>query len=135
MHELGDPWTDMRLDDVDAPTPGPGQIGIDVEALGVAFPNVLMAQGKYQIKSTPPFSPAESVVGRVASLGEGVDSFALGDRVMTSDSAVLAEQTVAVTRSFDIETKTGNIIVSQKSSKIHQCSIGTIFFISKRVAK
>jgi NADPH2:quinone reductase len=95
MHELGDPWTDLRLDDVDAPTPGPGQIGIDVEAVGVAFPNVLMAQGKYQIKSTPPFSPAESVVGRVASLGEGVDSFAIGDRVMSSDGAALAEQTVA----------------------------------------
>ena len=95
MHELGDPWTDLQLDDVDAPTPGPGQIGIDVEAVGVAFPNVLMAQGKYQVKSTPPFSPAESVVGRVSSLGEGVDSFAVGDRVMTSDGAALAEHTVA----------------------------------------
>ncbi len=95
MHELGDPWTDLQLGAADAPTPGPGQIGIDVEAVGVAFPNVLMAQGKYQVKSTPPFSPAESVVGRVASLGEGVDSFAIGDRVMTSDGAALAEQTVA----------------------------------------
>lgn len=77
MHELGDPWTDLQLDEAEAPTPGPGQIGIDVEAVGVAFPNVLMAQGKYQVKSTPPFSPAESVVGRVSSLGEGVDSFSI----------------------------------------------------------
>lgn len=95
MHELGDPWTDLQLDEVEAPTPGPGQVGIDVEAVGVAFPNVLMAQGKYQVKFEPPFSPAESVVGRVAALGEGVDGLAVGDRVMTSDGAALAEYTVA----------------------------------------
>ena len=95
MHELGDPWTDLQLDEAEAPTPGPGQIGIDVEAVGVAFPNVLMAQGKYQVKSTPPFSPAESVVGRVSSLGDGVDSFSIGDRVMTGDGVALAEHTVA----------------------------------------
>jgi NADPH2:quinone reductase len=95
MHELGDPWTDLQLDEVDTPSPGPGQIGIEVEAVGVAFPNVLMAQGKYQVKSTPPFSPAESVVGRVSALGEGVDSFAIGERVMTSDGAALSEHIVA----------------------------------------
>lgn len=95
MHELGDPWTDLQLDEADAPTPGPGHIGIDVEAIGVAFPNVLMAQGKYQVKSTPPFSPAESVVGRVSALGDGVEGFAVGERVMTSDGAALAEHTVA----------------------------------------
>ena len=95
MHELGDPWTDLQLDEIDAPTPGEGQVGIEVEAIGVAFPNVLMAQGKYQVKSTPPFSPAESVVGRVSALGDGVDGFAVGDRVMTMDGAALAEHTVA----------------------------------------
>jgi len=76
------------------PTPGDGQIGIEVEAIGVAFPNVLMAQGKYQVKSTPPFSPAESVVGRVTSLGAGVDGFSVGDRVMAMDGAELAEHAV-----------------------------------------
>lgn len=101
MHQLGDPWTDLELDEIDAPTPGPGQIGIDVEAVGVAFPNVLMAQGKYQVRAEPPFSPAESVVGRVSALGDGVDSFAIGDRVMTSDRAALAEHIVAsAERSF-----------------------------------
>jgi len=95
MHELGDPWTDLQLDDIDAPTPREGQIGIEVEACGVAFPNVLMAQGKYQVKSTPPFSPCESVVGRVSALGDGVEGFAEGDRVMTMDGAALAEHTVA----------------------------------------
>ena len=95
MHQESDPWVDLQLDEVDAPTPGEGQLAIDVEAVGVAFPNVLMAQGKYQMRMTPPFSPAESVVGRVAALGDGVSGFAVGDRVMTGDGAALAEQTVA----------------------------------------
>lgn len=101
MHELGDPWTDLQLDEIDAPTPGDAEIGIDVEACGVAFPNVLQAQGKYQVKLTPPVSPCESIVGRVSSLGAGVDSLAVGDRVMTMDRAQLAEHTVAsVGRTF-----------------------------------
>ncbi len=94
MHKLGDPWIDLQLDEVDAPIAGPGQIGIDVEAIGVSFPNVLMAQGKYQVKTVPPLSPAESVVGRVSSLGEGVDSFSIGDRVMSNLGAALSEQVV-----------------------------------------
>jgi len=95
MHAEGDPWVDLQLDEIDAPTPGAGEIGIDVEAVGVAFPNVLQAQGKYQVRMTPPFSPAESIVGRVNALGDGVDGFAIGDRVMTMDGAALAEQAVA----------------------------------------
>ena len=43
MHELGDPWTDLQLDDIKPPEPGEGQIAIKVEACGVAFPNVLQA--------------------------------------------------------------------------------------------
>ncbi len=101
MHQLGDPWTDLQLDEIDAPTPGRGEVGIAVEACGVAFPNVLMAQGNYQVKHEPPFSPCESVVGRVSSLGEGVDGLQVGDRVMTNDRADLAEATVAsVERAF-----------------------------------
>ncbi len=95
MHHLGDPWSDLQLDEIEAPVPGPGEVSIDVEACGVAFPNVLMAQGNYQVKQDPPFSPCESVVGRVASLGVGVDGLAIGDRVMTNDRAAVAEVTVA----------------------------------------
>lgn len=95
MQELGDPWTDLQLVEIDAPEAGPGQIAIDVEAVGVAFPNVLQAQGKYQVKLEPPFSPATESAGVVAAVGEGVTDFAVGDRVMTMDGAAIAERTVA----------------------------------------
>ena len=95
MHELGDPWSGLQLDEIDAPEPGEGQIAIEVQACGVAFPHVLMAQGKYQLKVEPPFSPAGEIAGTVHSVGAGVTKFAVGDRVMTMDGAALAERTVA----------------------------------------
>ena len=72
-----------------------GEVGIEVEACGVAFPNVLQAQGKYQVKLEPPFSPATEVAGTIRAVGDGVEGFAVGDRVMTMDGAALAERTVA----------------------------------------
>ncbi|MEM7093561.1 MAG: NADPH:quinone oxidoreductase family protein [Actinomycetota bacterium] len=95
VNELGDPWTNLELVETDAPDPGPGEVAIDIESVGVAFPNVLQAQGKYQVKLEPPFSPATEIAGRVAALGEGVDGFAVGDRVMTMDGAQISERTVS----------------------------------------
>ena len=96
VNDLGDPWDLLEEVEVDAPTPGAGQIAIDVEAIGVAFPNVLQAQGKYQVRYEPPFSPATEIAGRVAALGEGVSDFAVGDRVMTMDGATISERAVAM---------------------------------------
>lgn len=95
INELGDPWDRLELVDVEAPEPGDGEIAIDIEAVGVAFPNVLQAQGKYQVKLDPPFSPATEIAGRVAAVGGGVDGFAVGDRVMTMDGATISERAVA----------------------------------------
>jgi len=95
INELGDPWDQLELTEVDAPEPGPGQVQIEIEAVGVAFPNVLQAQGKYQVKLEPPFSPATEIAGRVSALGDGVDRFAVGDRVMTMDRAQIAEYAVS----------------------------------------
>lgn len=96
MHDIGNPWTDLSLDEIETPTPGHGELAIDVEAIGVAFPEVLKAQGNYQVKADPPFSPCESVVGRVSALGDGVTGFEVGGRVMTQDGAGIAESAVSV---------------------------------------
>lgn len=80
-HAFGPPGA-LRLEDVPNPVPGPGTVKIAVAAAGLNFPDVLIVQGKYQVKPPFPFSPGAEVSGTVMELGEGVTSFAVGDRVM-----------------------------------------------------
>ncbi len=80
IHELVGP-SGLRVDEVDDPKAGPGQILIDVKAAGVNFPDVLITQGKYQFKPALPFSPGGEVAGVVSAVGSGVTSFGVGDRV------------------------------------------------------
>lgn len=61
--------------------PGPGEITIDVEAIGCNFADVLICQGKYQLKPPLPFSPGSEVAGYVRELGAGVCGFDVGERV------------------------------------------------------
>lgn len=79
-HELTGPAA-LRVDEVDDPKPGPGQIVIDVRAAGINFPDILITQGKYQFKPALPFSPGGEAAGVVSAIGSGVTSLAVGDRV------------------------------------------------------
>lgn len=91
-HELKGPGA-LRVDEVEAPTPGPGEVAVDVRAAGVNFPDVLATYGKYQFRSEPPFVPGGEVAGVVAALGDGVTGLSVGDRVAaTMLSGAFAER-------------------------------------------
>src|SRR3954464_2547458 len=60
-------------------TPGEGVV-VDVEAAGVAFPDVLQSRGLYQFKPDPPFVPGAEVAGIVRSAPDGA-AVSPGDRV------------------------------------------------------
>ena len=79
-HELNGP-PGLRLDEIDEPEPGPGEIKIAVDACGINFPDFLMTLGKYQARPPLPFAPGAEIAGRVAALGSDVQGFAVGDRV------------------------------------------------------
>lgn len=78
---FGPPET-LHVEEVDDPTPTAGQVVIDVASCGVNFPDALMIQDRYQMKPPLPFSPGGEVAGVVSALGDGVDTLAVGDRVM-----------------------------------------------------
>jgi len=72
---------DMRLVDLPDPQPGRGEVTIDVRAVGCNFFDILMAQGKYQVRPPRPFSPGGEVAGVIRAVGPEVDGLRVGDRV------------------------------------------------------
>lgn len=96
LQELGDPIDQLRLVDGEAPAAADGQVVIDVEAVGLAFPDVLQCQGKYQVKTGPGHTPGGEFAGTVTALGPGVDpanaGYDVGDRVVALAGGGLAEQ-------------------------------------------
>ena len=76
------PPESLVIEEVEPLKPGKGQIVISVKACGVNFPDTLIIQGKYQSKPPFPFIPGSEVAGVVKELGEGVDTFKVGRRVI-----------------------------------------------------
>jgi NADPH2:quinone reductase len=81
--EFGPPES-LVVEEVPDPRPGPGEIVIEVRAAAVTFPDTLIIEDKYQFKAQVPFVPGGEVAGVVHELGEGVDGFSVGDRVIGS---------------------------------------------------
>jgi NADPH2:quinone reductase len=72
VHELGDPSAVLRLEDVEQPTPGDGQVLVRVRAAALNFPDILMVQGKYQERPPLPFTPGVELCGEVVETGQRV---------------------------------------------------------------
>jgi NADPH2:quinone reductase len=82
--ELGEPEQVIRVERGPAPTPGPGQVVVEVRASSINFPDVLMCRGEYQVKPPLPFTPGVELCGEVIEVGEDVSSDRLGRRVIGS---------------------------------------------------
>ena len=80
-HAVGGPET-LTLDEIDTPSPGPGQILVAVKACAINFPDSLIIRDMYQFKPPRPFAPGGEIAGVVEALGEGVTRWKLGDKVM-----------------------------------------------------
>ncbi|MFD5860253.1 NADPH:quinone oxidoreductase family protein [Streptomyces chartreusis] len=63
VHENGEPSEVMRLDEVDTPTPGDGQILLKVRAANINFPDALLCRGHYQVRPPLPFTPGVEICG------------------------------------------------------------------------
>ncbi|WOD15567.1 zinc-dependent alcohol dehydrogenase family protein [Paraburkholderia kirstenboschensis] len=70
----------LREDDVRDPTPGIGQMLIDVHACGVCRTDLHLVDRDLD-RPKRPVIPGHEIVGTVAELGAGVRGFAVGDRV------------------------------------------------------
>ncbi len=75
------PPSSLRLEELPDPQPAAGELAIDVVSIGCNFPDMLIVEGKYQVKPPFPFAPGMECAGTVAAVGEGVTGFAIGQRV------------------------------------------------------
>ncbi|MEP6496246.1 MAG: quinone oxidoreductase [bacterium] len=80
VHETGGPEV-LRVEDLPDPTPAPGELLIDVEAIGVNFIETYQREGIYPVAR--PFPLGAEAAGVVRALGSGVTEFKIGDRVVS----------------------------------------------------
>jgi len=73
---------DLTVSDLPDPSPGRGEVLIEVVAAGVNYPDVLVVQGRYQNRPPLPFIPGKEAAGVVLAVGAGVDNCRVGDRVL-----------------------------------------------------
>lgn len=70
----------LRLEDVDAPTPGKGEVRLAVSVCAVCRTDLHIVEGDLPKKKLPVI-PGHQVVGRIDQLGPGVEQWEVGDRV------------------------------------------------------
>ncbi|WP_018178701.1 NADPH:quinone oxidoreductase family protein [Jongsikchunia kroppenstedtii] len=85
----------LQLQERPDPVPQPGMAVVDVKACGVCFPDVLMTQGKYQLRPELPFVTGTEVAGVVSAVADGETAVKVGDRVLTTVLGGFAEKTIA----------------------------------------
>ncbi len=80
FHETGGPEV-LCIEDIAVPSPGPGEIHIQVKALGLNRAEALMRRGTYIETPVLPSGLGLEAAGLVEALGDGVTGFAIGDAV------------------------------------------------------
>ena len=80
-HEPGPPET-LRLSDVPEPKPGSGDLLVKVRACAINYPDVLIIEDKYQMRPPRPFAPGGEISGEVVAVGDGVDDWQVGERLV-----------------------------------------------------
>lgn len=110
---------DLALSDLPDPVAGAGEVVIAVKAAALNFFDLLMIQGKYQIKPPFPFSPSAEIAGVVESVGAGVTELKPGDRVAASCGyngarekiALPAASAVKIPDNLDFDRASGIIVI------------------------
>ncbi|HEV3468282.1 MAG TPA: NADPH:quinone reductase [Pyrinomonadaceae bacterium] len=85
VHEFGGPEV-LRLEDLEDPRPGAGQVLVRVRAAGVNPVDTYIRSGAHAVKPALPYTPGLDAAGTVEAVGEGVTRVAAGDRVYTAGS-------------------------------------------------
>ena len=111
-HEFGGPEV-LRLEEVEAPRPGPGQVLVRVRAVGVNPVDTYIRSGVHAVKPALPFTPGLDAAGVVESVGEGVERFREGDNVYTAGSLSGTYAELALCEEGQVHPLPGNVTFAQ----------------------
>jgi len=71
----------LEIQDLPIPEPGPGEVLVRLETSGLCHTDIHAAHGDWPVKPTPPFIPGHEGIGVIETLGAGVTTRAVGERV------------------------------------------------------
>ncbi len=77
----GGPET-LELSEVADPAAGRNQVTVAIRACSINYPDVLVIEDKYQFKPERPFAPGGEIAGVIEHVGEDVEGWTAGDRVI-----------------------------------------------------
>jgi len=99
VHEQGGPEV-LRLEELDVGAPGPGEVRLRIEAIGLNRSEAAFRAGHYPVKPKLPTLIGYEASGIVEALGDGVDGFGTGDRVCVLPTFRLGEYGVYAERAI-----------------------------------
>ena len=73
----------LRVETVPDPTPGAGEVLVQLESIGVNFIDCYFRKGQY--KTALPYTPGSEGAGVVVAIGSGVTEVTVGDRVASQN--------------------------------------------------
>ena len=79
----GGPET-LQLTELPEPQPRAGEVLVRVRACSINYPDVLIIEDKYQLKPPRPFAPGSEISGEIEAVGEGVEGWSPGDRLIAA---------------------------------------------------
>jgi len=85
VNQFGDASV-LKLEDVPDPIPGPGQVVVELHAIGVNPVETYMRSGVYPVKPSLPYTPGADGAGVVKPVGKDARKYKPGDRVYTAGS-------------------------------------------------
>jgi NADPH:quinone reductase-like Zn-dependent oxidoreductase len=85
FHELGGPEV-LRIEEMDVPPPGEGEVQIRIHALGLNRAEAVFRRGRYLEEPKLPARLGYEAAGTVAAVGPGVQGIKVGDAVSTIPS-------------------------------------------------
>ena len=106
FESLGEPSQVLRIEERKVPTPGPGEVLVRVAVRSVNPADLLLVRGSYGSKPSLPMVPGNEGFGVVEALGPGVDTPALGTRVICYGYAGTWQEFMTI--------PTGNVIPAPK---------------------